>query len=78
MLEETAALPGAESAGLTQGVPLSGFAQSTRVTPQEQPDKAVDSTFNSVSPGFFDTLGIKPLQGRLLGEQVIPAVRGDG
>jgi putative ABC transport system permease protein len=69
VLEQAEGLPGVESASLTQSVPLAGFAQTTRVTPQEQPDKAVECTYNSVSPGFFDTLGIKPLQGRLLGEQ---------
>jgi predicted permease len=69
VLEQAAALPGVDSASLTYTVPLAGFAQTTQVTLQEQPDKAVESTYNSVSPGFFDTLGIKALQGRLLGEQ---------
>ena len=69
VLEQATDLPGVESASLTYVAPLAGFAQTTRVTLQEQPDKAVESTFNSVSPRYFETLGIKALQGRLLEER---------
>jgi predicted permease len=69
VLEQASALPGVESAGLTYAVPLAGFAQSTQVALQEQPDKTVESTYNMVSPGYFEILGLRALQGRLLDDR---------
>lgn len=69
VLEQAEGMPGVESASLTYVVPLTGFTQTTRVTPQEQPDKTADAVYNSVSPSYFETLGIKALQGRLLEER---------
>ncbi len=69
LLEQAQTLPGVESASLTYDVPLAGFSQTTQVALQEQPDKAIESDFNLVSPGFFETFGIQALQGRLLTAQ---------
>lgn len=69
VLEQAEGLPGVESASLTYAVPLSGFSQTTQVALQEQPDKAAESTYNLVSPGFFETFGIQTLQGRPLGDR---------
>jgi putative ABC transport system permease protein len=69
VLEQASSLPGVESASLTYAVPLAGFAQSTQISPQEQPGKTADSTYNLVAPGYFETLGIRALQGRLLDDR---------
>ncbi len=69
LLEETAALPGVESATLTHVVPLAGWSHDTRVERSERPGEAVDSSVNLVAPGYFETLGIRILQGRALDQR---------
>jgi macrolide transport system ATP-binding/permease protein len=66
ILDETRALPGVEGATLAYNPPLSGFPRTTEVTSREQPGKPVESGYNLVAPGFFETLGLPILQGRAL------------
>jgi putative ABC transport system permease protein len=66
VLEETAAIPGVESATIAHVVPLAGWSRETRVESSERPGDAVDSSYNLVAPGYFETLGIPILQGRAL------------
>ncbi len=69
VLEETAALPGIESATLAHVVPLAGWSRGTQVERSERPGEAVDSFYNLVAPDYFETLGIRILQGRALDDR---------
>ena len=64
ILDETRALPGVAAASLSYNPPLVGYSRTTQVTSREQPGKPVDSGYNLVAPGFFETLGIPVVQGR--------------
>jgi putative ABC transport system permease protein len=64
-LEETAGLPGVQSASLSYNVPM-GWGRETQVTSLEKPDKPVKTSYNLVAPGYFETLSIPILQGRAL------------
>ncbi|HTG37087.1 MAG TPA: ADOP family duplicated permease [Thermoanaerobaculia bacterium] len=66
VLEEAAALPGVESATLSYSVPLAGFSRSTKAANPDRPNERIDTDYNLVAPGYFDTLGIPLLQGRAL------------
>jgi len=66
VLEEAAALPGVQSATLAHVVPLAGWSRNTRVATSERQGTAIDSSYNLVAPGYFETLGIPILQGRAL------------
>jgi putative ABC transport system permease protein len=65
-----AALPGVRSVGVAEQPPFSGPVQSTdfRVPGQGEPGPAEirRAAFGSVTPGYFETLGIELRRGRLL------------
>jgi len=68
--EQVAALPGIESAGLANALPLQGFNLGTLVQRDDLP-AAPQGTLPAtgagvVSPGYFSALHIRLLQGRLL------------
>jgi putative ABC transport system permease protein len=67
LLERTAALPGVESVAISQNFPLGGgFLRS--VFPEGKtmdPDATVLTTTNPISPGYFRTLGVPLLRGRI-------------
>ncbi|NTX10918.1 ABC transporter permease [Myxococcus sp. CA056] len=68
LLERLEALPGVESVGLTNMLPLGGISTSglefeSRPEVQGELLPAVD--FRLASPGYLSTLGVKLLQGRL-------------
>ena len=66
ILRRARGVPGVESAALTNTAPLSLAGVSGSVSPAEGPDRAallLDSDIYEVSPGFFDTLGIRFLAG---------------
>jgi predicted permease len=67
-LEETAGLPGVQSASLAYNVPL-GWGHDTEVTSLEKPDKPSKTSYNLVAPGYFETLSIPILQGRALDQR---------
>ena len=62
------ALPGVESAALAYMIPLGGGGWDTRIYPAEATPAADDpglkSDINSVSPTYFETLGMRLVQGR--------------
>jgi len=67
LLEETSALPGVQSVGITSGVPMGGgnTAGEVRIEGQSTaPDGTKPSAdWRIVSPGYFRTMGI-PIRGR--------------
>ena len=64
-------LPGVDSTALAVLAPVSYGRQTTAIIPegyQAADGKQIFSDFNSVSAGYFDTLGIKILRGRGINE----------
>ena len=72
LLEQVRALPGVQSASLAATVPLggnnmgAGIAVEGQVTPSGQ--QTPSAGYNLVSPGYFETLGIRLLHGRGISE----------
>jgi macrolide transport system ATP-binding/permease protein len=67
--ERLAALPGVKSVGLTGLIPLYESSNATLIP--EGGALQGFAGFNSVSPNFFETLGIPLLQGRAFSEQEV-------
>jgi predicted permease len=73
LLEKLRSIPGVKSAGLTTVRPLENnvsFIDSVKVRNHPQPDKAhqVQAQARASTTGYFQTLGIRLLAGRLFGE----------
>jgi predicted permease len=68
--ERVAALPGVETAGVTSVRPFSGFDTVIYLAVEGRsasgPEDAQMASWRTVSPGFFDSLGLRPSSGRLL------------
>jgi predicted permease len=68
LLDELAALPGVGAAGGAESLPLAGAAPQTLVAVEGRPLPPLDERdvvpFDTVSPGYFRTLGIPLLAGR--------------
>jgi putative ABC transport system permease protein len=63
--ERVAALPGVESVAFANRMPMrGGWGSGFRL--DAMPDTQLDSDFQAVSPGYFTTLGIPLMRGRLL------------
>lgn len=73
LLPRVAALPGAESVGLVSNLPLSGAVMSTTFIiegrPPTSPQDRPGADYTITSPGFFTTLGIPAVSGRLFSDQ---------
>jgi putative ABC transport system permease protein len=70
LLDEVAALPGVESAGLVDALPLAGGNYLSFVIEGRPPaDRTPDAEHRVVSPGYFKAMGIPLIRGRLLSEQ---------
>jgi predicted permease len=72
ILTDTAAIPGAESAALTSSAPLSLEGTQNGFTAGGNPTPIIAHIY-AVSPGFFDTFGIRMIQG----EDFRPGISGD-
>lgn len=63
-----AAIPGVDSVGLSSGIPLGNLNTDTRVIvegrPGTQADGRVSTWFSRVTPGYFETMGIRVRDGR--------------
>lgn len=64
MLDRISALRGVQSAGMSQAFPRQTFPPSTPVSFAGQSDSDILSLADTVSPGFFETLGIRLIAGR--------------
>ena len=73
ILEKIRALPGVGNASAATGGPLQGFNFgmhfSVSGTPVSDPSLRPSSSFQMVTPGYFDTYGIQVVQGRRFNEQ---------
>lgn len=72
ILERVEAMPGVTSVGMTGWLPLRQDAPPTPINLQSDPvdpREAVRAPMHMVDPGFFATLGVAPLEGRLLGSE---------
>ena len=69
LLERSRTIPGAANAAATSTSPFRQFGFSNNVTPEDRaasapPSGLVQAGWRSVTPGFFDTLGVPVLAGR--------------
>jgi putative ABC transport system permease protein len=70
LLDNLRALPGVQNASLSTGMPLDGagpFPFTIAGQPTSDANQKV-ADFESVTPSFFDTFGVRLLQGRLLND----------
>jgi putative ABC transport system permease protein len=71
ILDKTAALPGVRYAAISTDVPLLGnpnFIMRFEGFPPVTPSQAPLAGYFAVTPGFFDTMGMRLVRGRLLTE----------
>jgi predicted permease len=62
------AMPGVRGAGITQKLPLRGSGDNWGIQLEDKPDLVSSTTaMRLVTPGYFQTMGIKLREGRLLG-----------
>lgn len=72
LLERVRALPGVKAAGITTNLPFSGgnssasYSSPDIIVPPGAP--APHARYRVVGPGYFETVGVKPLLGRLFDE----------
>ncbi|HEY6400470.1 MAG TPA: FtsX-like permease family protein, partial [Blastocatellia bacterium] len=74
VVERIEEVPGVKSAGLVRRVPLSwngGVPTAVVLPDRERPQPGSEPTvfFNTATPGYFETVGIPLLRGRLFNEQ---------
>ncbi|MGB9032569.1 MAG: FtsX-like permease family protein, partial [Acidobacteriaceae bacterium] len=73
LLDRLRALPGAEGVALTNALPLNGrqnnYVYDAEGHPREARQGALMATGRIVSPGYFATLGMSLVKGRMLEEQ---------
>lgn len=72
LLNETRSLPGVASASLAAKPLLRGAGLRTNVTPiggKRSTQEELNSDLNAVSPGYFETLGMKLLAGRVFDDR---------
>jgi predicted permease len=62
-LEVLHAMPEVQAAGVTNSVPYSGISTIV-VAPETEPDKRVEPLAVTISPGYFDAMGVPVLAGR--------------
>lgn len=64
VIERIAALPGVQAVGMSQALGRQRFAPSTAVSFVGEPDSDLLALGDTVSPGFFETLGVPLVAGR--------------
>jgi len=70
--QRTRELPGVQSTALATMLPYGNFTNARRVMPANQalstdpksPDPGTNGLFTAITPGYFDTIGVKLLRGR--------------
>jgi predicted permease len=73
LLEKIESVPGIEAAAVTTGLPLRGTGQGRRFriagAPPVDPGARPNAGFQMVTPGYFETFGIRVIKGRHITEQ---------
>jgi putative ABC transport system permease protein len=76
MLERLSGLPGIQNAAVCFSTPLGGTPHSEDITiPGKPHDKAWTTAFEACSEGYFRTIGLRLLRGRLLSQADVESAR---
>ena len=69
LLDEVRAVPGVQETAVATAIPLRGWGDGMPFRMPEKPDEIVGTGFKIVTPGYFRTLGLRLVSGRLLDER---------
>ena len=70
------AMPGVEAVGETFVVPIEGNNSSSNIwLDGQEPARTRESSFNRISAGYFDALGMRVIAGRDIGDGTPPRRR---
>ena len=76
--ESVRRLPGVQRVSYSMYSPMEGNNWAGRISiagQPDDPDQPKNSSWNRISPGFFETLGTKVLRGRTIDERDVPGAR---
>ena len=69
LLDEVRAVPGVQDTAVATAIPLRGWGDGMPFRMPERPDEIVGTGFKIVTPGYFRTLGLRLVSGRLLDDR---------
>ena len=69
LLDEVRAVPGVQDTAVATAIPLRGWGDGMPFRMPDKPDEIVGTGFKIVTPGYFRTLGLRLVSGRLLDER---------
>ena len=69
LLDEVRAVPGVQETAVASAIPLRGWGDGMPFRMPDKPDEIVGTGFKIVTPGYFRTLGLRLVSGRLLDER---------
>ena len=78
ILDEVRSVPGVQETAVATAIPLRGWGDGMPFRMPEKPDEIVGTGFKIITPGYFKTLGLRVVSGRLLDDRdtagSVPAV----
>lgn len=72
VLDEVRAVPGVQDSAVATAIPLRGWGDGMPFRMPEKPDEIVGTGFKIITPGYFRTLGLRLVSGRLLDDRDSP------
>jgi putative ABC transport system permease protein len=69
VLDEVRAVPGVQDSAVATAIPLRGWGDGMPFRMPEKPDEIVGTGFKIITPGYFRTLGLRLVAGRLLDDR---------
>ncbi len=69
VLDEVRAVPGVQETAVATAIPLRGWGDGMPFRMPEKPDEIVGTGFKIITPGYFRTLGLRLVAGRLLDDR---------
>jgi putative ABC transport system permease protein len=69
VLDEVRALPGVQDSAVASAIPLRGWGDGMPFRMPEKPDEIVGTGFKIITPGYFRTLGLRLVAGRLFDDR---------
>ncbi len=69
VLDEVRAVPGVQDTAVASAIPLRGWGDGMPFRMPEQPDEIVGTGFKIITPGYFRTLGLRLVAGRLFDDR---------